>query len=102
MRQILGPRREIRVWKRLSHPNIVPLLGTTADIGFHLLPGALLPGMVSPWMRNGILIGFLEGEGLSVCERLKLVRRFNTAKRKILINGPPQLRDVAVGLAYRK
>jgi serine/threonine protein kinase len=61
-------RREIEVWKRLSHANIVPLLGTTDDFG-------PCTAMVSPWMDNGNLTVFLESNiaTLSDSYRLELV-----------------------------
>lgn len=42
-------KRELAAWRRLSHTNIVSLLGTTTDFG-------PLEGMVSPWMKNGSLL----------------------------------------------
>ncbi|KAJ7159609.1 hypothetical protein C8R46DRAFT_1194899, partial [Mycena filopes] len=41
-------RREVAVWHRLNHANIVPLLGITYDFGTSL-------SMVSPWLGNGTL-----------------------------------------------
>lgn len=80
---MLGPRREIQVWKRLDHPNIVPLLGTTTDFGCRSFPGTLL-GMVSQRMRNGNLNEFLKLD-LSLEERLQLVRIFYIVKTKDII-----------------
>ncbi|KAG1769000.1 kinase-like domain-containing protein [Suillus occidentalis] len=45
-------KRELAAWRRLSHMNIVLLLGTTTGFG-------PLEGMVSPWMKNGSLHVFL-------------------------------------------
>lgn len=53
-------RRETSVWKRLSHPNVVRLLGT------------VFTGMVSPWMASGNLNGFSQ-TNLSLSHRLQLV-----------------------------
>ncbi|KZP07307.1 kinase-like protein [Athelia psychrophila] len=75
-----GQRREIKLWKRLCHPNIVPLLGLTTDFGNPFRPN--LPGMVSPWMINGNLMAFVKGRDLNIAQLLKL------------------LCDVATGLAY--
>ena len=62
-------RREIDVWKRLDHENVVPLLGITTDIG----PSV---GMVSPWMANGDLNTFLhQHTTLPLSYRLKLVSK---------------------------
>ncbi|OAX32966.1 kinase-like protein [Rhizopogon vinicolor AM-OR11-026] len=41
-------KRELAAWRRLYHPNIVPLLGTSN------FPGGI-KGMVSLWMENGSL-----------------------------------------------
>ncbi|CAE6518504.1 unnamed protein product [Rhizoctonia solani] len=45
-------RREIHVWHKLSHPNILPLLGVVC------LEGAIL-GMASPFMANGAAPGYI-------------------------------------------
>ncbi|KZP29466.1 kinase-like protein [Athelia psychrophila] len=77
-----GQRREIKLWKCLFHPNIVPLLGLTTDFGEPDSFRPNLPGMVSPWMRNGNLIAYVKGRDLDIAQLLKL------------------LCDVATGLAY--
>lgn len=61
-------RKEIRVWQGLVHPNVVPLLGTTADFG-------RCTGMVSPWMENGSMTAFLAkmAATLSDSARMQLV-----------------------------
>ncbi|KAJ7036895.1 kinase-like domain-containing protein, partial [Mycena alexandri] len=46
-------RREVAVWYRLDHPNVVPLLGITYDFGTSL-------SMVSPWLPNGTLHTYLD------------------------------------------
>ena len=43
--------REVIVWKRLSHPNILELIGVTMGDGEYT--------MVSPWMENGNIVEFL-------------------------------------------
>lgn len=45
-------KRELAAWRRLSHTNIILLLGTTTGFGH-------LEGMVSPWMKNGSLLVYL-------------------------------------------
>ncbi|THU99271.1 kinase-like protein [Dendrothele bispora CBS 962.96] len=40
--------KELRVWKRLNHPNILPLYGLTSELGS-------LPAMVCPWQEHGNL-----------------------------------------------
>ncbi|KAF4608319.1 hypothetical protein EYR40_000663 [Pleurotus pulmonarius] len=67
-------RRELRVWKELQHPNIVPLFGVVSDCGPYV-------SMVSPWMENGNLNKYLTEE-LTLATRFKL------------------LCDVATGLHY--
>ncbi|KAJ7477420.1 kinase-like domain-containing protein [Mycena latifolia] len=46
-------RREVDVWYRLDHRNIVPLLGITFDFGTSL-------SMVSPWLTKGTLHHYLK------------------------------------------
>ncbi|KAN0084345.1 Protein kinase-like domain containing protein [Tylopilus felleus] len=71
--------REILVWLKLQHPNVLPLFGTIRDTAMH--PD--IPAMVYPWVENGALSGYLDRtKDLSVTGRL------------ILIN------DVALGLQY--
>ena len=64
-------RRELGIWKRLSHPNIVPFLGTVS--GFGRVGNTSL---VSSWMPNGTLQDFLlkYDNELMVAHRLQLVR----------------------------
>lgn len=63
-------RRELGIWKRLSHPNIVPFLGTVS--GFGRFGNASL---VSSWMPNGTLQDFLlkYDDKLTVAHRLQFV-----------------------------
>ncbi|KAG1870694.1 kinase-like domain-containing protein [Suillus subalutaceus] len=69
--------REIKIWMRLEHENIVPFLGVTEGFGS-------LPALVSPWFKNGVLTEYLqrEHETLSYSQKFAL------------------LRDVARGLQY--
>ena len=55
--------REVVTWKRLSHPNILELIGVMAD--------EKKCSMVSPWMENGSIVEFLRGN--SQANPLKLV-----------------------------
>ena len=58
------------VWLRLKHPNILPLLGTIRDPGFH--PD--IPAMVCPWVQNGALSTYLEqNNNLTVTKKVALV-----------------------------
>ncbi|KAJ8585632.1 kinase-like protein [Rhizopogon salebrosus TDB-379] len=75
--QIIIFRRELGIWKRLRHPNILKFMGTTSDFG----PSVAL---VAPWMVNGTLTSFLDqnDEILTPLDRLLL------------------LHDIAAGLHY--
>ncbi|KAG0693253.1 kinase-like domain-containing protein [Suillus ampliporus] len=70
-------RRELGIWKRLRHSNILTFMGTTSDFG----PSVAL---VAPWIANGTLTSFLKhnNETLALLDRLHL------------------LHDVAAGLDY--
>ncbi|KZP09931.1 kinase-like protein [Athelia psychrophila] len=67
--------RELLVWHGLSHPNIVPLLGTVTNSSSHFLHNFASPAMISPWMNNGNLIRYLElrSKSLTVTDRLRLL-----------------------------
>ncbi|KAG2358158.1 hypothetical protein BDR07DRAFT_308164 [Suillus spraguei] len=45
--------REIKLWLKLEHENIVPLLGVTDGFGS-------LPALISPWFQNGTLTRYLQ------------------------------------------
>ncbi|KAF8550663.1 kinase-like protein, partial [Imleria badia] len=45
-------RREIKLWMRLNHTNVLSLLGTTTKFGPFL-------AMVCPWLENGTLTSYL-------------------------------------------
>ncbi|OJA08608.1 hypothetical protein AZE42_12385, partial [Rhizopogon vesiculosus] len=70
-------RRELGIWKRLQHSNILKFMGITSDFG----PSVAL---VAPWMVNGTLTSFLDqnGKSLTLLDRLHL------------------LHDIAAGLHY--
>ncbi|KAF8556076.1 kinase-like protein [Imleria badia] len=71
--------REIIVWVRLQHPNVLPLFGTIRETNVHYD----IPAMVCPWVEHGALSGYLErNKGLT---RLDIVLQVN---------------DVAHGLQY--
>lgn len=76
---IRGIRREIKIWMKLKHQNIVPFIGVTAGFG----PPETI-SLVSPWIPNGTLTNFLETYGgkLSLMSKLWL------------------LHDIAAGLNY--
>ncbi|KAJ7023911.1 hypothetical protein C8F04DRAFT_922450, partial [Mycena alexandri] len=46
--------REVLIWKELSHPNVLPLLG------IDLITRKPSCCLVSPWMKNGNVTTFLE------------------------------------------
>ncbi|KAJ8580969.1 kinase-like protein [Rhizopogon salebrosus TDB-379] len=69
--------RELKVWSRLRHDNVVPLYGTASSFGPFV-------ALVCPWYENGSLSGYLESLG----ERLSVVDRFRL------------LSDVSAGLQY--
>ncbi|KIJ47197.1 hypothetical protein M422DRAFT_130463, partial [Sphaerobolus stellatus SS14] len=51
--------REYRIWANLSHPNILPFLGYSNTFSQTAL--CEVPALVSPWMKNGTLSQYLEG-----------------------------------------
>ncbi|KAJ8584512.1 kinase-like protein [Rhizopogon salebrosus TDB-379] len=70
-------RREVGIWSRLVHENIVPLVGTTEKFG-------PLPSLVSLWFPHGTLLRLIteQGAGLNIRTKLNL------------------LHDIASGLNY--
>ncbi|KAI9572198.1 kinase-like domain-containing protein [Boletus coccyginus] len=60
-------RRELGIWRRLNHPNVVPFLGIAYGFG---MDGAM--SLVSLWMSHGTLQNFLEvhADKLGVVHRL--------------------------------
>ncbi|KAG1808532.1 kinase-like domain-containing protein [Suillus variegatus] len=69
--------RELTLWLKLEHKNIVPLWGVADGFGS-------LPSLVSPWLENGALTGYLR----RVHERLSYNEKFAL------------LKDIAEGLQY--
>ncbi|KLO18726.1 hypothetical protein SCHPADRAFT_844657 [Schizopora paradoxa] len=69
--------RELRVWQKLDHENIIPLYGTCMDFGHYV-------SMVCPWYEKGSIRHHLDTRGLELplSHRLKL------------------LSDIAAGLSY--
>ena len=63
-------RRELGIWRRLSHPNIVPFLGIV--YGFER---SGTTSLVSEWMPNGALGPFLGqyNDQLAIAHRIQLV-----------------------------
>ncbi|KAJ8090389.1 hypothetical protein AAF712_006676 [Marasmius tenuissimus] len=60
--------RELKVWKKLDHPNLAELCGTVSDFGPY-------ESMVCPWLENGTVTRYLErcGDILSMTDRLQLL-----------------------------
>ncbi|KAG2347897.1 kinase-like protein [Suillus weaverae] len=61
-------RRELGMWKRLRHSNILKFMGTTREFG-------LSEAFVAPWIANGTLTSFLDhnNETLGLRDRLRLL-----------------------------
>ncbi|KZP15192.1 kinase-like protein [Athelia psychrophila] len=64
-RMNLRLRREVKVWNKLKHENIVRLLGTTQHDS--------CVGMVSPWMAAGDLHSFVRSNSIRLSLRLDIV-----------------------------
>ncbi|KAJ8583407.1 kinase-like protein [Rhizopogon salebrosus TDB-379] len=72
-------RRELKVWSRLRHERILPLLGVAYDFGPY-------PAMICPWVDGGALTDFLtsrQGQETLTCQD-----KFSL------------LNDIALGLQY--
>jgi hypothetical protein len=77
--------KELQVWKRINHPNILPLYGLTYKMG------TTLPAMVCPWQEQGNLSQYLEGRGMhiSIHDRYDIVsKQINVELDKALNLGP--------------
>ncbi|KAF9227191.1 kinase-like protein [Gyrodon lividus] len=60
-------RRELKVWEKLDHENILPLWGVASGFGPML-------AMVCPWAENGTLTSYLErDQDLSLANRFSLL-----------------------------
>ncbi|KIK57557.1 hypothetical protein GYMLUDRAFT_46128 [Collybiopsis luxurians FD-317 M1] len=60
--------RELDVWKRLKHPNILPLYGTASGFG-------PFQSLICPWMEHGNVSRYMQkwGDVLSMTDRLQLL-----------------------------
>ena len=95
-------RRELGIWSRLSHRNIVPFLGITHGFGKQ---GSA--SLVSMWMPHGTLHTFLEAydDRLAVAHRLQLARNPDETCYAAGLSDVSlvfQLLDIANGLHYRR
>ncbi|KIJ06248.1 hypothetical protein PAXINDRAFT_55327, partial [Paxillus involutus ATCC 200175] len=63
---------EVHIWIDLDHPHVLRLYGIAG--GF-----STLPALVSPWVENGSLTGYLEGPGREILkeERISIFRFTN-------------------------
>ncbi|KAG0696065.1 kinase-like domain-containing protein [Suillus ampliporus] len=62
-------RREVAVWIKLRHTHVLTLHGTVSGFG-------QLPALVSTWMDNGALHGYLERTpGLAMEQKLQLLKQ---------------------------
>ncbi|KAF7362524.1 TKL/TKL-ccin protein kinase [Mycena venus] len=57
---------EARIWRRLDHPNILPFLGISLDLG-------LSPALVSPLCAAGSIMKHLQHEPRDLVHRLQMV-----------------------------
>ncbi|PVF99287.1 kinase-like protein, partial [Serendipita vermifera] len=73
--------REMDVWWKLDHPNIVPLWGYINDLGE-------LPSMVAQWYENGNACGYIEKEVLPVEFRLQLLREVTLGLQYLHVQSP--------------
>ena len=64
-------RRELGIWRRLRHSNVVPFLGIAYGFGMHDVMS-----LVSLWMPNETLHKFMAAhdDKLDVVHRLQIVR----------------------------
>ncbi|KZP19479.1 kinase-like protein [Athelia psychrophila] len=86
--------RELRVWQRLKHKNVLLLYGTVASFGPCL-------SFVSPWLKNGSISNYVKtwGGDLGMANRLQLVSKtFLNTISMLLIS--LKLCEVAAGLSY--
>ncbi|KIJ64204.1 hypothetical protein HYDPIDRAFT_40439 [Hydnomerulius pinastri MD-312] len=67
-RSMMFLRREVEIWRRLDHPNIVQFLGIAEGLGYSM-------SLVSLWMANGTLDCFLREHDfeLELTHRLQLL-----------------------------
>ncbi|KAG1840166.1 kinase-like domain-containing protein [Suillus subalutaceus] len=88
-------RREVAVWIKLSHAHVLTLHGTVSGFG-------PLPALVSTWMYNGALDGYLKRTSLTMKQKLKLgVIHGDLTNTNVLIDrdGNAFLADFGLSLA---
>ena len=52
--------KEVHVWSKLRHPNVLPLLGITTKFEFTV-------SIVSPWMRRGNARDYVRNRAVDPC-----------------------------------
>jgi hypothetical protein len=57
---------EARIWRRLKHPNILPFLGISLNLG-------LSPALISPFCASGPIMKYLQHSAHGPQERLQMV-----------------------------
>ena len=78
----------MRIWEKLKHKNVLPLLGIMMLDGF--------PCMVSTWMENGTMNAYLKVQ--SGANILRLVR--GILRTDSLMLSPFKIRQIADGLSF--
>ncbi|KAJ6588966.1 kinase-like domain-containing protein [Mycena capillaripes] len=58
--------QEARIWRQLDHPNILPFLGISLDLG-------LSPALISPLCASGSIMKYLQETLKNSKERLQMV-----------------------------
>ncbi len=67
--------REVRLWSKLNHPNVLPLLG-------YCLEGPKsIPNLVSEWMKNGTVIDYMKDRPFNAFEMCIMVSAFSSTTR---------------------
>lgn len=60
--------RELQIWARLAHRNVLPLLGYTTDGGLFYL------SLITEWMENGTIMQYMKKERERPVDVLYMVR----------------------------
>ncbi|KAJ7666116.1 hypothetical protein DFH06DRAFT_1185969 [Mycena polygramma] len=58
--------QEARIWRQLEHPNILPFLGISLDLG-------LSPALISPLCSSGPIMKYLQQNSMNEKEKLQMV-----------------------------
>ena len=87
--------REVRLWSKLDHPNVLPLLG-------YFFEGSKpIPNLVSEWMKNGTLIEYMRDRLLDALEMCRIVRFFSiSSASQIERDLHRKICEIASGLHY--